>query len=163
MKRNKTINQNPIAQHKCLLTYLIVPRFHYRYYSLAEDLFCYIHAQLLSRVWLVAIPWDYSPPGSSVHRISQARILEWVAISSSRGSSWPRDRTRISCIGKWILYHCRTWEVFYCKYVSKMIPINTKIFDTESIVKDQIDPSSHLFIQWTDINIYLLLCAKNHA
>ena len=34
---------------------------------------------------------DCSPPGSSVHGIFQARILEWVAISSSRGSSWPRD------------------------------------------------------------------------
>ena len=39
-----------------------------------------------------------SPPGSSVRGISQARILEWVAISSSRGSSPPRDRTRISCV-----------------------------------------------------------------
>ena len=36
-------------------------------------------------------PMDYSPPGSSVHGISQARILQWVAISFSRGSSWPRD------------------------------------------------------------------------
>ena len=36
-------------------------------------------------------PMDYSPPGSSVHGILQARILEWVAISSSRGSSQPRD------------------------------------------------------------------------
>ena len=43
-------------------------------------------------------PMDCSLPGSSVHRIFQARILEWVAISSSRGSSWPRDRTCISCI-----------------------------------------------------------------
>ena len=41
---------------------------------------------------------DHSPPGSSVHRISQARILEWVAISSFRGSSPPRDRTLISCL-----------------------------------------------------------------
>ena len=39
-----------------------------------------------------------SPPDSSVHRISQARILEWVAISSSRGSCQPRDRTHVSCI-----------------------------------------------------------------
>ena len=39
-----------------------------------------------------------SPPGSSVHGISQASILEWVAISSSRGSSPPRDQTHISCI-----------------------------------------------------------------
>ena len=39
---------------------------------------------------------DYSPPGSSVHGISQARILEWVAMSASRGSSQPRDRTHVS-------------------------------------------------------------------
>jgi len=42
-------------------------------------------------------PMDCSPQGSSVHGISQASILEWVAISSSRGSSRPRDWTRISC------------------------------------------------------------------
>ena len=41
-------------------------------------------------------PMDCSPPGSSVHGILQARILEWVAISFSRGSSWPRDRTQVS-------------------------------------------------------------------
>ena len=41
---------------------------------------------------------DYSPPGSSVHGILQARILEWVAISFSRGSSWPRVRTQVSRI-----------------------------------------------------------------
>ena len=41
-------------------------------------------------------PMDCSPPGSSVHGILQARILEWVAISFSRGSSRPRDRTHIS-------------------------------------------------------------------
>ena len=44
-------------------------------------------------------PLDCSPPGSSVHGILQARILEWVAISSSRGSSQSRDETHISCIG----------------------------------------------------------------
>ena len=41
---------------------------------------------------------DRSPPGSSVHGIFQARILEWVAISSSRGSSPPRDQTQVSCV-----------------------------------------------------------------
>ena len=41
---------------------------------------------------------DYSPPGSSVHGIFQTRTLEEVAISSSRGSSWPRDWTRVSHI-----------------------------------------------------------------
>ena len=57
---------------------------------------------------------DGSPPSSSIHGIFQARILEWVAISYSRGSSKPRDQTSVSCvscIGRWILYHCATWEV----------------------------------------------------
>ena len=43
-------------------------------------------------------PHGCSPPGSSVHGILQARILEWVALPFSRGSSWPRDRTRVFCI-----------------------------------------------------------------
>ena len=41
---------------------------------------------------------DYTPPGSSVHGILQARILEWVAIPFSRGSSWPRNRIWVSCV-----------------------------------------------------------------
>ena len=43
-------------------------------------------------------PMDCSLPGSSVHWILQARILEWVAISFAREYSWPRDRTQVSCI-----------------------------------------------------------------
>ena len=50
-------------------------------------------------------PMDCSPPGSSIHGISQARILEWVAISFSRGSSQLRVWTHFSCIGRQILYH----------------------------------------------------------
>ena len=46
-------------------------------------------------------PMDCSPSGSSVHGIFQARILKWVAISSSRGFSWPRNQTCISCIAGW--------------------------------------------------------------
>ena len=52
-------------------------------------------------------------PGSSVHGIFQARILQWVAISYSRRSSQPRDQTCISCtsyIGRQILYRCATWK-----------------------------------------------------
>ena len=51
---------------------------------------------------------DCIPPGSSVHGILRARILERVAISSSRRSSRPRDRTLVShvfCVGRWVLYH----------------------------------------------------------
>ena len=56
-------------------------------------------------------PMDHSPPGSSVHGILQARILEWIAISFSRRSSPPRDWTCVSGIGRQILYHWATWEV----------------------------------------------------
>ena len=59
----------------------------------------------------------YSLPGSSVHGISQARILEWVAISSSKGSSLPKDGTCISGIlhmGRWIIYH---WYPLHNEYL----------------------------------------------
>ena len=59
---------------------------------------------------------ECSPPGSSVHGLLQARVLEWVAISFCRGSSPPMDCTHsscISCIGRRIRYHCTTWEALY--------------------------------------------------
>ena len=49
-------------------------------------------------------PMDQSLPGSSVHGVLQTKILEWVVMPSSKGSSWPRDRTHVSyvsCIGRW--------------------------------------------------------------
>ena len=55
----------------------------------------------------------HQPALSSVSEISQARILEWVAISSSGESSQPKDQiclSCVSCICRWILYHCTTWE-----------------------------------------------------
>ena len=61
--------------------------------------------QLCPTLW---DPMDCSPPGSSVQGDSSARILEWVAKTSSRGSSPLRDQTCISyvsCIGRWVLYH----------------------------------------------------------
>ena len=66
--------------------------------------------QSLNHVQLFCGPMECSLPGSSVHGIFQARILEWVAISFSRGSSPPRDRTQVSCIGRRILYHWATRE-----------------------------------------------------
>ena len=61
-------------------------------------------AQLcLTLLW----PHRLGLPGSSVHEIVQARILEWVAISFSRGYFWPRDWWNQSLLlGRWILYHC---------------------------------------------------------
>ena len=65
-------------------------------HSVVSQLFCY--------------PTDYSPQGSPVHGISQARILEWAAISFSRGSFQHRDQTHISCMGRRILYNRVTRE-----------------------------------------------------
>ena len=58
-------------------------------------------------------PMECSPPGSSVLEIIQARTLEWVAISYSRGSSWHKNQRHISStsyIGRQVLYLCVTWE-----------------------------------------------------
>ena len=65
-------------------------------------------------------PVDCSLPGSSVHGFLQARILEWVAFSSSRGSSWPRDQIWVSCL-RGIFFtiwatrevHCSVWTRSY--------------------------------------------------
>ena len=66
--------------------------------------------------WTLYDPMDHNgPPGSSMHGILQARILEWVVISSSRGASQPRDRTcvsYISCIGRRVLYQLSYWGSF---------------------------------------------------
>ena len=73
-------------------------------------------------------PMNYSPPGPSVHGILQSRILECVAISSSRGFSQPRDWTPFSCvsrIGKQILNHHATWEALDFTY----LPLKTNLLE----------------------------------
>ena len=62
-------------------------------------------------------PMDGSPSDSSVQRIFQARILEWVAFSFSRGSFWPKEKTHVSYIGKKILYHRGTREAYMWFYL----------------------------------------------
>ena len=86
-------------------------------------------------------PMDCSPSGSSVHGTSQARILEWVAISYFRGSSQPRDRTRvsnISCIARQVLTTSATWEA----------PIGTQI----------IVPHANIGIYFYILLLYYLHC-----
>ena len=68
---------------------------------------CYCCAKSLQSCMTLCDAMDHSPLGSSVHGILQASILEWVAMTSSRGSSPPRDRTRVSyvsCIGRWVFF-----------------------------------------------------------
>ena len=78
--------------------------------------------KLLSRVRLFVTPMDYSPPGSSVHGILQARILEWIAILFSRESPQPRDATQVSFIAgrfftNWAT-RCITYLALMCICVS---------------------------------------------
>ena len=67
-------------------------------------------------------PYGLRPPGSSVHRICQARILVWVAMPSSRWSSWPKDGTWVS----WLSWrvpksHQGNYLVHYCKKKKKCV------------------------------------------
>ena len=107
-----------------------------------------MHAQLLSYVQLFVTPMDCRPPGFSVHGIFQARILEWIATSSSRGSSRPSDQTRVSCvscIGRWILYHWTTWQILILSpwiklYLTQRLisqwgePIHSSLIETTSFL-----------------------------
>ena len=68
----------------------------------------YVHAKLLQLCLNLCSPMECNPPDSSVHGILPARILEWADMPSTRGSSPPRDRIRVSyvsCIGGQVLYH----------------------------------------------------------
>ena len=64
-----------------------------------------VYAKSLQSCPTLCHPMVCSSPGSTVYVILQARILEWFALPSSRGSSWPRDQTPVPCIGRWVLYH----------------------------------------------------------
>ena len=88
-----------ICIHICVCVYIYMYIYIYIYtYAQSSPTLCY--------------PVDYSLPGSSIHRVFQARILEIVVISYSRGSSWPRNQTHVSCISciSRHLYHCTTCE-----------------------------------------------------
>ena len=73
-----------------------------------------LHAESLQSCPILRNSMNRSLPGFSVHAILQTRILEWVAMPSTRGSSQPRDRiwnSPVSCIGRQIfLNHCTTWK-----------------------------------------------------
>ena len=73
---------------------------HGNFISTGSCLTC-VHAQSLQSCPTFCEPMDCSPPGSSVHWILQVRILEWVAMPSSRGSSWPRDWIHVFCLLHW--------------------------------------------------------------
>ena len=86
--------------------------------ELGKDRYCHSsiigEVRMLRHVWLCN-PMDCSPPGSSVREISQTRMLEWIPISFSRGSSWARDWARISgtdgrILDHWAIRESPIWE-----------------------------------------------------
>ena len=68
---------------------------------------------------------DCSPPDSSVHEILQSRTLEWVAISFSRGSFWPRNRTRLSCVAGRFFTDWTTREPIFHSSVSLFLVLGS--------------------------------------
>ena len=110
-------------------------------------------AQSLSHVQLCD-PMDCSPQASSVRGTVQARILDRVAISCFRGSSWPRNHTCvsfISCIGRQILYHRATWEALYATSIlfkSCFHYFSEVMCDVSNFLKSQIcfQPSEFLLV-----------------
>ena len=122
---------------------------------------CMLCAQVLNCVWLCD-PMDCSLPGSSIHGILQARILEWVAMpsfrGSSRGSSWPRDRTCISGAPTLAGGYFITWEA--PTHVPILFPIKQKNTFNKYVLYDcfpqaktfdgwfNILPSDRLLIEW---------------
>jgi len=115
---------------------------------------------LTSAIYLCAVlrhvqicdPMDCSPPGSLVHGIFQARILEWLAISFSNGSSQPRDQTCISCIfciGRWILYHYTTWEPLFIIHAITLLVvlICNSLLTTMSFVSPYLYPLQYFCLE----------------
>ena len=96
------------------------------YVALFVHMSCFLSLSL-SCIQCFCNAMDYSPPGSSVLGVSQARILVWVAISSSKWCFWPRDRTcvsRISCICRQILYCWAIREACFLLYGKNILKIS---------------------------------------
>ena len=105
----------------------------------------YMHARWLQLCLTLCYPMDCSPPGSTVHRILQARIVEWVTIPFSRGSSWPRDWTQVSylsCIMRLDLYHWHHLGSYWTRDHPKWPYLNL------IICKDSISKCRHIHRYW---------------
>ena len=97
-------------------------------------------------------PTDCSPPVSSVQGILQARTLEWITIPFSRGSSWPRDQTQVSCIAG---------KLFTCNFNVNSFLFNSFLFFglyPPAMTNTCWFPSHHaISFHWTLVHVFLLL------
>ena len=80
-------------------------------------------------------PMDYSLPGSSVHGVLQARILVWVAIPFSRGSSQPRNQTQVSCIAGRFFTSWATKEAQHVHFLLSVITLRHRFFKTKPVYR----------------------------
>ena len=103
--------------------------------------------QSLSHIQLFWDTMDCSPPGSAVHGISQARELKEIAISFSRASFQLRDRSHISCIGRWILYHWATW---CCCSVTELCMTLCNPMDWSTLGL----PVSHYLLEFAQVHVH---------
>ena len=86
-------------------------------------LFC-IHMRVLSRsVYLFATPWTVAHQAPLSTGVLQARILEWIVMSSSRGSSQPRDLTQVSCIADGFFTYSTLLSLFILFKLSEICPL----------------------------------------
>ena len=126
-------------------------------------------------------PTDCSPPGSSVHVIFPARILEWGAISFSRRSTWPKDRTYDFCTAGRFLYHWASWKAtveYYSATKNEKLSFATTWMELEGIMEKTVESpldckeihpvhpegaQSWVFIGRTDAEAETLICWPPHA
>ena len=94
---------------------------------------------------------DYSPPGSSVHGILQATVLEWVAILFSRESSQPRDQTQVSCIADSLsceppenpqpslVFQVKTWKKQQNSYTKSLLHCTYSLYLLFKLILEGLD------------------------
>ena len=102
------VSMASLQVHPLLPETPVFPGFHH-----IRCVWCVVNVQSFSHIQLFVTPWTVARQAPLSMEFSRPRILEWVAMPSSRGSSQPRDQTHVSCvscIGRWIFYHCATQE-----------------------------------------------------
>ena len=131
LSRNKAINRSRHKDHQTLVL---------------SKSSAWVHAQLCL---ILCNPMNYSLPGSSIHEIFQARVLEWVAISFLEDPPDPglKPGCLVSCIGRWVLYRCTTWNsvsITMIKMLRHLI--------------EQVDKHA-----WTDANFSREICLEDSS
>ena len=96
-------------------------------------------------------PVDYSLPGSSIHGILQARILEWAALSLSRGSSWSRDRTQVSHI------RGRRFNLWATREALTYLKVCIYLLSGEGSSKFISSPDFKTFIRYIEVDLSYLV------